>query len=791
MNPLKILFFSGSMLFQILLYCQVNISGFVEDRVTGERLPGVNVYAPAFQVGTSTNAFGYFHLALLDKESPLEVIFSFMGYASEVVSFTSLSDSLFLVKLQPGLELQEITVYEQTTSQKHGKLQIPVNQFVKIPSLFGEADVLRSFQLMPGVQGGKEGTSGIYVRGGSPDQNLFLLDDIPLYYVNHFGGFVSVFNPDALKSLDLYKGGFPARYGGRNSAVMDIRTKDGNLYETKGNITAGIISSRFLLEGPIQKNKSSYMLSARRSFFDMLTRGYYLLSEGNKFTAGYNLYDINAKVNYILDDKNRLYLSWYSGRDRIFIKHKDSHKNPFNQKTYQLQAQNRVSWGNHSLALRWNHLLTNNVFINNTLGFTNFYYNFEHIVTQTSKSNVGLNERISSLLNSGIRDLLFKSDIEWFYKQHKINFGASGIIHRFTPTASRFKHIENSINHRDTLMGDGHFRNYSYNLYVSDQFDLFDFINFNIGLHYAGFVTGEKTFHSLQPRLTSNIAILRDVDLALSYSRMTQPVHLLSSNDNAIPTDLWVPATSAVSPQNSNIFAMGFSGETGPQTKINWSVEAFYKQMDNLIEFTEGASFFTGVTDWQQKVEKKGKGTVKGIEVLLMKNTGKTTGWMGYTLSHNAREFEHLNSGNPFPYRYNRLHDFSIQMNQQLNPKIDVSATWVLSSGIPVTLPYNKYYLYVMDNYGKDELDGGFDEVHVYSQLNNARMPVYHKLDLNVSFHKELAKGKRILMLGLYNAYNRLNPYYLFFDKDENNNIKLYSVSMFPMIPSISYSYSF
>ncbi len=770
---------------------QTTIYGFIEDSQTKERLPGASVYDLHSKKGTVTNSFGFYSLNLPNNDS-ITLIFRSLGYTSQTVSLQSDTSINLNIELTSGVELSEVVVTADKNRLKNPEmsiLNIPVKQISTIPALLGEVDIMRAFQLMPGVHGGQEGTSGIYVRGGSPDQNLILLDDIPLYYVNHIGGYVSVFNSEAIKNVKLYKGGFPARYGGRLSAIMDIRMKDGNMTNYSGNFSIGLISSKFTIEGPIIKGKTSFIVSARRSLFDLFTRTYLYLNSERKSTAGYTLYDFNAKINHIVNKNNRIYFSAYSGRDRIFIKQKDydTRENyPFD-----FESENDLNWGNYSFSFRWNHIYTNHLFSNLTVGYTKFFYNSLSDIYKIEKQSDKTVGRLSNHYLSSINDLIAKVDFDYTLNKYKIKFGGGAIQHRFSPTMNRVNQAGTGYNSIDTTLGANTIQPTELFIYSENKISVTKNLSFNIGAHFNLFSTEERTFWSLEPRVIGNLILTEKLSLKASYSKMSQNVHLLSNSDAGLPTDLWVPATKNAPPEQSSLFALSLAGELG--MNIEWSFETFYKTFENLIEFNAGASFFTGNADWQQKIENNGQGKAYGAELLLQKKTGKTTGWLSYCISKNTRQFDNLNFGEPFPYKYDHRHDFSITINHKLSDKLQISGSWFFATGNAVTLPSTRYEIYVLEFTERNEGDISYiyDEAHIYGKRNNYRTPVYHRLDINVIFSKKKKNGIRMWSLGLYNAYNRLNTYYLYFNYDKNGNRKLYSYSLFPIMPSVSYSYKF
>lgn len=792
MRQVKCVLFSIAISLSSLCYSQITLSGFVEDHLSKERLVGVNIFDTKSKIGTTSNSFGFYSLSL-PKNDTIQVVFSYIGYNKQVIEVKTNTSKELNIQLISGLALNEIVVTggKNTSAPQIGIVQVPIKQLQLVPSLMGETDLMRTFQLLPGVHGGKEGTSGIYVRGGSPDQNLMLLDDMPVYYVNHIAGFISVFNSDAIKNIDLYKGGFPARFGGRLSSIIDIRMKEGNMTNFAGNVSIGLLTSKFTLEGPIKKDKTSFILSARRSLFDLFTRSFQYLNYKGKYSAGYTLYDLNLKINHILDAKNRLYLSLYSGRDRILIKQNDFSPKP--EYPFSFKSKNDLNWGNSCLSFRWNHTFSQNLFGNFTAGLTKFYYNSVSDIYKTEK-NSGKNIGTTfNHLNSSVSDVTVKIDFDYYLYKHQVKFGIGTIAHKFMPSTNNISKIGETESNIEMTLGSPKLKPWEIYSYIEDKYLLSRKLSLTTGLHFSCFTESEKSYFSVQPRITGNYQVSESVSVKSSYSQMVQALHLLSNNDAGLPTDLWVPATKNLPPQNSRLFAIGISGKLSPKKSIDWSIETFYKTMNNLVEFSDGATFFSGETDWQQKVEKSGKGKVYGIELLMQKNVGKTTGWIAYTLSKNMREFENLNFGEPFPYKYDRRNDLSITFNHKFSNKIDLSASWIFESGNAVTLPSTKYDLIILEEKNKNEGIVGYfyTEAHIYGKRNNYRTPSYHRLDVSINLHKELKKGTRTWTLGLYNAYSRLNPYYLYFDYDKSGKIKLYSFSLFPIIPSVSYNYRF
>jgi outer membrane receptor for ferrienterochelin and colicin len=774
---------------QIIYSQNIIISGFIKDKESHEPLIGANIYDSKLQIGTVTNSFGYYSISFKRGDS-IRLTYSYIGYND--VEFYSLAKSHLnkdvYLRTNNLLKTVEVTAsrrIEERTSIS--MLSIPLKQIKTMPALMGETDIMRSFQLMPGVQGGKEGSSGIYVRGGSPDQNLFLLDDIPLYYVSHIGGFISTFDPNAISHVKLYKGGFPARYGGRLSSVVDIRMKNGNKQKTSGEIAIGTLSMKFSLEGPIKKDSSSYFLSLRRCNIDLVTRILSLYDSNGDAMGGYTFYDLYGKYHKIFKNSDRFYFNFYSGRDNVFTHVDDKSAVPG---TNSYKIHNTVKWGNTMASLRYNHIFHPKLFGNLTLAYTQYRYQtkFESEVKEYESNSYRDNS--SLMFSSLVNDLILKADFDYYpYSKQKIKFGFSGIYHAFKPGTSYYSN-DNLDNNNSNIANPSDIYAYEINAYLEDEFRIAKDLTSNIGLRYSQYMLSGKTFFSFQPRININYLFKDSYSIKASYVQMKQYIHLLSKSGAGMPSDLWIPATKLLKPEESSQVTLGFAHTIAAKFPIELSVEAYYKTMKNLIEYKEVSSFFGNNEDWEDQVETNGKAVVYGIEVLIQKKEGRTTGWIGYSLSKNERTFANINNGHSYPYRYDRRHDFSIVINHEFAENIVFSASWVYQTGNAITLANNHYQIINHDSYS----DNGyiFTDVHLYNGRNVYRMPAFHKLDISVSFIKKKKRGIRTWVIGVYNAYSRYNPYYLYYKYDKaDEKIKLYQYSLFPIIPSITYSFKF
>jgi hypothetical protein len=771
-------------LFFLLTSCMLSaqnhtISGYIEDAASGERIIGVNVFAAGTNYGISSNTYGFYSLTL--PEGQYNLVVSFIGYQNIEQSIDLKADTSLDFTLHEDvqqLDEVEVTAEELPAEQvRMSTINLKVADIKKIPAFMGEVDIIRAIQLLPGVQSGSEGTTGFYVRGGSPDQNLILLDGVPVYNASHLFGFFSVFNADAIKNVQLTKGGFPARYGGRLSSVLEIDMKEGNMKEFHGEGSIGLIASKLTLEGPIVKDKTSFIVSGRRTYIDLITAP--ILSAVDGYRAGYYFGDINAKINHVFSRKDRLYLSYYGGNDKFY--YRERYGSSFGN--YEEITESNLEWGNHTASLRWNHLFSNKLFGNLNATFTQYKFNtgFSDQVTGGTEDE---NYFSGFEYFSRIRDYGLRYDFEYrLNSKHNLRFGASYTYHIFNPGASQFLEEFDGIS-LDSIQEFSKpvFAN-DFFIYGEDDYQISDRWRANYGLHFSGYFLKDAFYNSLQPRLGLRYMISDSWSLKGSYAYMNQFIHLLSNTGIGLPTDLWVSSTANVKPQLSQQIALG-STRSFAGNRFEFSTEVYYKWMENLIEYKEGASFVTS-SDWENQVETDGKGWAYGLEVLLRKNKGKTTGWIGYTLAWSNRQFENLNDGEIFPYRYDRRHDVSIVLNHEFNEQFDVGLTWVFGSGNSFTAPIGNMLL-------PSNFDPDFpSQFQIYSDRNSQRMPNYHRLDLGINFHKKTKWGQRTWNFSIYNAYSRLNPFFLYINEDFNGNKEVRQVSLFPIIPSIAYIFKF
>ena len=781
----------------------VTVSGYVTDRTSGETLLSATVLDMQSGRGTVTNSYGHYSLTLPAGDIRLAV--SYVGYETEMSEFRLSRDTVMSIQLAESTHLQEVTVIGQRNDlgvrgSQMSAIEVPVTQIKSVPTMFGETDVIKVLQLLPGVQSGTEGSAGMYVRGGGPDENLLLLDGVPVYNVNHLFGFFSVFNADAIKNVTLYKGSFPARFGGRLSSVIDIRSNDGDMYNYHGNVSVGLISAKANVEGPIWKGKTSFNVSARRTYADLLAQPILMIKDAKedmkRNLAGYYFYDVNAKVTHRFSDRDRLFLSYYMGDDVIYTnmltKELGGAENGVHEKTKM-----DWNWGNIVGALRWNHIISPKLFMDVSANATRYRYDMKLGAEMETAEN-GKTDRSESSVTykSGIVDYTGKVDFEYRpASTHTLRLGTEYLFHTFKPgvQTTRYDTSEQGMQlNMDTTYGDRNVLAHEAAVYVEDDMQLGYRFKGNVGVRYSAFWVQGSFYNSVQPRASLRVLLTEDLSAKAGYAYMTQYVHMLSNNNLSLPSDLWVPVTARIRPMHSHQVSLGLFYQL--KNWADFSVEGYYKTMDNLIEYKDGATFFGAATGWEDKVC-MGRGWSYGVEFLLQRTFGNTTGWLGYTWSKSERLFnrpgEELNFGRKFPAKYDRRHDISLTVAHKFNDRIDIAGTWVFSSGNCGTLGTQSYYAPPVP--GMEYPAEG--EITYISERNNYRLPAYHRLDLGVNFHKQKKHGVRTWNISIYNAYCQMNPFLVYesttTDAAGNVQNKLMKLTLFPIIPSVSYSFKF
>ncbi len=807
------------------------ISGYVTDGASSETLIGANILESRRSTGTATNPFGFYTLTL--PEGDAELTFSYLGYETLHSRFELDRDTLLNIRLNSNNQLQEVVILSDKReagieSTTMGANEIPMAQIKNTPSILGEADLLKTIQLMPGVQAGMEGFSGMYVRGGGPDQNLVLLDGIPVYNADHLLGVFSIFTPEAVKNVTLFKSSFPARYGGRLSSIVDVRTNDGDMKKYHGAISIGLLTDKLHIEGPIIKGKTSFSLSARAmptAFFKNLIVDKDDDSPNVHYADKYNyyFYDMNAKLNHKFNDRSRLFLGFYRGKDHYHYDSREDYPgNSSNIDTRYYDNKNHLNWGNIIGYARWNYVFNNRLFGNTTFSYNSYQMTLTGSLDDVKYRNNQLMDRnhYNSKFHSGIRDWSARMDFDYTpVPEHHIKFGGEFIYHTFSPgvSTSKMQEIENGMAQTDTLYNTSTSRDMNgqeFSIYAEDNLVLSDRLSLNAGVRFSLFHTQEKSYFSAQPRLSARYDLGRGFSAKASYTCMSQYVHLLSSTPLSMPTDLWVPITKDIRPMYANQYSIGgyYTGLAGWE----FSVEGYYKQMRHILEYQDGVSFFGTSTNWEEKVE-TGQGRSYGLEVMMQKIFGRTTGWLAYTLSKTEHRFTdgNINQGRWFPYKYDRRHSISLCLNHKFSNRIDIGASWIFNTGGCITVPERATVIIRPD---------GSTETGTYiSQRNNYRLPASHRLNIGVNFNKKTKHGMRTWNISVYNAYNAMNPnivysewqmtnnlngyYNNYFNGNYNNNYNgkpgevsqvkeegksvIKKLTILPCIPSVTYTYRF
>lgn len=770
------------------------ISGTISDARNGETMIGTNVFVEPIMKGTTTNVYGFYSLTVPEGNYTLKV--SFLGYETLIKEIKLDKDLAFDLELKESAYTQEEVVIkgqkkdENTKSSRMSTVEIPIAQVKELPALMGEVDIIKIIQLMPGVQSGSEGNAGLYVRGGGPDQNLVLLDEAVVYNASHLFGFLSVFNADAVKGMELIKGGMPAKYGGRLAAVLDISMKEGNKkkFEMEGGV--GVINSRLTLQGPLVKDKGSFIVSGRFAYAGLLGGAIADLatddnSDNGSFFAGasYYFFDVNAKLNYMLGPKDRVFASGYFGRDVFGFKSKDGFSA-------------NIAWGNGTGSLRWNHIFTPKLFMNTSLIFSDYQFEF----------GAGQDE-FDLTLQSGIRDYNLKLDLNWLPDvRHNVQFGGNYIYHTFTPSSISARTGDTELD----LGGVIKYHAHEAAIYIQDDWDISDRFKINVGIRGSMFAhtgpfdrygTNEigqvvdttkykalenvKTYAYAEPRISGRAMLGKHNSIKASYTMNYQYIHLASLASISFPTDLWMPSTDKVKPQEGHQWALGYF-HNFLDDKLEVSVEGYYKTMKNLIEYKDGFSPDQNINNNVDNNFVFGKGNSYGAEFFIRKNGKRFNGWIGYTLAWTNRKFDDLNRGNWFPATYDRRHDLSIVGSYKINDQWSVSAIFVYGTGSAMTVPAARYFA-----------NGNI--VTEYGDRNAFRMPDYHRMDIGATFKPKQKKPRRFRStwnFGIYNVYSRQNPYFIYFatktsEEDQSITIEARQVSVFPILPSVTWNFKF
>ncbi|KMM32075.1 collagen-binding protein [Parabacteroides goldsteinii] len=796
---------------------QVTVSGFVRDKRSAESLIGASVYEAHSRVGTASNNFGFFSLTL--PPGNITIRSSYIGYTSHQHILNGLErDTVLTIELEPSASLQEVVITGQSNdkqsvlSTQMGALEINQQTIRSTPVMFGEADIIKTLQLTPGVSAGTEGTAGMYVRGGNVDENLFLIDGNPVYQINHIGGIFSAFNPEAISGMDFFKSGFPSRYGGRLSSVVDVHTKEGNMKEYHGSASIGLISGNLNFEGPIIKDRTSFNIGLRRTWLDVLSAPAVAIAnkitkkDGTRLRARYAFHDLNLKVNHIFNDRSRMYLSLYNGNDVLKggstdFPDQDSDNN------YNYDSDVSLRWGNIMATVGWTYVFNNRLFGKVSGVFTRYHSrlrNTEHDVVGNEGDEDYSDSFRENETNTGITDFGLRTSFDYLpASAHHIRFGGDYLVHRFHPEYNRSvayeKNEETSVEIGQEFANDllwGH----EAGVYAEDDWRLSSAVRLNAGLRFSLFNVQGKTYTGLEPRVSLRWLLDDNLSFKASYSRMNQYVHLISNSFISLPTDAWMPVTRKLKPLISDQVSAGFYYNLNKE--YNFSVEGYYKTLDNLLEYRDGHTFTPSFVNWEDKLT-AGEGRSYGAEFMVRKETGRTTGWVGYGLSWSDRQFDELNQGARYPARFDNRHKLNIVVMHKISPKVELSAAWSYASGNHVTLSLENYYengTGSPTNNDNHYMDAS-ESIDYYEGRNNYQLPAYHRLDLGIKIYRPKKKGRMgIWTVSIYNVYSRMNPFMIYkSDKtvpdpgsSYGKNVPVFkTIGIMPIIPSISYTYKF
>ncbi len=765
------------------------VSGYVTDAESGETIVGATVYVRVRERGTITNSFGYFSLSL--EADSVTLVFSHISYTPQTRRIWLEQDLRLDVKMplrSVGLDTLQVVGEADDIVQavQMSQITLPTQALQSVPALLGESDLLRVLQLLPGVASGREATSGIYVRGGGPDQNLILLDGATVYNVFHLFGFLSAFNGDAIKDVSLIKGGFPSRYGGRLSSVVNITTKEGNRKEFTGSAYAGIVAAGATVEGPLRKDRASFLVSARRTYLDLLA--WPLMPSHEK--QGYNFYDVNAKVSAILSNRDRVFVAFYSGHDHI-----SSHRTSQSGEPTSFRSDTDIGWRNVTATARWTRILGSKLFLSVLGGYTRFRLrNRSESVSRHESDPDSLTDYYFSSRVSGISDGLLRADFQYTLgRDHVIRAGAAGTLHQYNTGSLQQRLSGVGITPVDTLLVPDHLTaSAEASAYSEIEARIAPQLKVNAGVHLSAFGVGATTYSSVQPRFSLWWGLAPKTALKASFATMQQYIHLLPSGTGlTLPSDLWVPATERIQPQAANQVAVGIA-TTLLDDRFAVTLEGYSKRMRHVIEYKDGVETTTSVSgEWQDKVT-SGRGWSYGIEAFVQKRLGRTTGWIGYTLSRSMRRFEHLNGGRPFPYTYDRLHDASLVVTHRLRPSLELTGTWVYGTGQALWLPVGQYYGLLHDAGDPFVNPRETETILAFGPRNSSRMPAYHRLDIAVRLHKERRRTRQTWSFGLYNAYNRRNafavaPTAVAAEDGGPSHMEYKKITLFPIIPFVTF----
>ncbi len=757
-----------------LANAQIHISGIVRDEDSGEVLIGANVFDTESLNGTSTDNSGYFSMALKKEIDSLWV--TYVGYTPRKVALNSVKDTVLSISLVSGSSLEEVRVIGRR-KPTFNQSTLSNEQLRYIPSIGGQPDVLKTLQFLPGVQSQNEGSSNLLVRGGSPDQNLFLIDNVSLFYVNHLGGFISVFNPEVINDVRILKGGFPAKYGGKLSSVVDLTMREGNNKEFKGSAGIGVLGAHLTLEGPIN-DKLTYLFSGRKTFTEGLL-GFASLVQGEDYLVMYGFYDVNGKITWRPDAKNSLQANMYLGDDAWSIRLFDREE----------EAGFINKWGNIMFSTHWKRILNSKASVNNILSYTRYrmrddrYFKYDRTTDSTD---------YFSAYRSAVSEISLKSD--WRYRINEwydIDVGLASSFRWFIP--NEFLENENEPpGNREVING------LESSIYMENNISAGNWFHGNIGIRATNYISSNYSDFFLEPRIDISFSLPGSQVLNASYMKGSQYSHMVFSSGNFLNNEVWIPTMEGMKPAKVDQYALGWKGRFC-KNMFSSEVNLYYKNMTDLLTFKEGFSNLRGDALWRNKLEYGGRGNSYGAELFLSKEKGKYTGFLSYACSHTTRQFDNINGGNEYVFEYDRPHSFSIDLHRKLDDKFVLNILWVYQSGLPYTPAVGRTYI---PNTSSPEISYDYEAL-IYGERNSSRMQAYHRMDVSLYFKNKNTKGRNVTWaFSIYNLYSRENPYFYFYnnqprldfgmvDVERYGYMKLYKLSYFPVIPSVSYKVEF
>jgi hypothetical protein len=755
---------------------KTTVSGFVKDADSGEILVGANVFETGSSNGCATDNNGYFTIVV---NKPSTISFSYIGYIDTSVIVDSYNQQILQINLRVGNQLQEVIVKSQTNKQ-HNTSNLKILELSVMPSLTSKPDIAKSLQMLPGINSQGEGSSLLLIRGGDAGQNLYLFDDVPIIYVNHLGGFMSIFNPEIINHIEVYKAEFPSRYGGRLSSIINITQKEGNTSKFVSSFSLGLTDASFCVEGPTKIKNSSFIITGRKTFIDAYLASFSKFSDANNFVITYGFHDINTKFTWKPNLKNSVSINAYYGDD--YLSHWTN--------SYGVKTHNSNIWGNILVSTKWNRVISSKLFATTNLSYTKYRLKDKYSFTYLDSTN----NKYFENLKSTVSDYLLRSN--WKYsitKNWLLNFGLESSLKLFSPNQ-----IEKT---NETVMSVKRILTNETAYYLGNNINIGKVLNLNLGARLVNYFNDDYFYCILEPRMSLNINIFEKHSINASYMKVSQCSHLIVTSGKIMSNEIWVPSNKNIQPATSEQYAVGWIGEFY-NNKVFVEVNSFYKTFKNLSTVKEGYNSILGDLYWQSKIETQGSGEAKGIECFINCNLGRVKLMTGYSISNSTRQFDGINGGNEFLFDFDRLHSYSISGSYNFSENLKISMSWVFQSGLPYTpiigkqLTPSLYY----DANGQSQNY----EVFIYGDRNSERMKNYHRMDISV-IHSKLSKKKKNKVewcFSIYNLYNRHNPYSYFYSPNgldgisftEQNSqelLKMYQISYMPIIPTISYKVYF